>query len=442
METRKERRPKSLATQFVVLFGAAITILSAVFGYLVFENQVTLIAENSFLMSLRVGMNLKERIEDLYPLEDGHLPSGADDITSDLYDPRVTVVKVVDVNGQVLFSSDDTFEVTNDERRDIHTSVTRWEFEQREFHHDIDIGGRVMDLYLPIVAEGDMAIIQVKVSLGSVDTQMAALVRQILILIGAVFLTIGLVTLYAARRILHPISRLVDAQKALSDGDFDVSLPFRNDEIGTLYRGFRDLSMNMKRMKESALAANPLTGLPGNVEIERHLRALLDDPEPWCVLYGDLDNFKAYNDIYGFARGDDVILYTRDVLKKAFEDATGAYFIGHEGGDDFVAICTYDDWERAARHCVEEFDRGVRAYYTEEDAQKGYIDAADRSGRPTRFLLVSISIAVVSNTVKEFGNIGEIAETVAELKKYVKGISGSAYALDRRSTLRKVERAR
>jgi diguanylate cyclase (GGDEF)-like protein len=244
----------------------------------------------------------------------------------------------------------------------------------------------------------------------------------------------GILALMAYRLFVRPLNGLAEATRAIAAGRLDFDLPTgRTDEFGRLAESFQQMSYAVRQMQDSARAANPLSGLPGNVEIEKHVRERMKSSEGFCVLYCDLDNFKAYNDIYGFARGDEIILYTRDCIVTASQVATShKCFLGHEGGDDYVAVCDYADWERFAGTVVALFDQGIRQFYNQVDQDRGYIEARDRQGRLRRYPMMSVSIAVVTNNHREFHNFGEIVKVAAEMKAVVKGKPGSAYAIDRR----------
>jgi diguanylate cyclase (GGDEF)-like protein len=152
------------------------------------------------------------------------------------------------------------------------------------------------------------------------------------------------------------------------------------------------------------------------------------------VLYCDLDNFKAYNDKYGFTKGDEAILYTRDCLvATAKRKDVSNVFIGHEGGDDFVVVTDFECWETFAKSFISTFDRGVYQFYTSVDARNGFIESVNRKGERQRFPLMSISVAVVSNKNRPFRRVAEIIAIAAEVKKVVKGQDGSCYAIDRRT---------
>lgn len=183
---------------------------------------------------------------------------------------------------------------------------------------------------------------------------------------------------------------------------------------------------------EIARLANPLTSLPGNLVIQDEISARIDEGQVFALIYGDLDNFKAFNDYYGFERGDQVIMMTARLFKSAV-DMLGNWddFVGHVGGDDFVIITTPDKVDAICQYIINNFDEKIPFLYQPEDREKGYIVVCDRQGVCKQYPLVSISLAVVINK-QNFRNYLEITEVAAEVKKYVKSLPGSAYARDRR----------
>ena len=179
--------------------------------------------------------------------------------------------------------------------------------------------------------------------------------------------------------------------------------------------------------------SNPLTGLPGNLMIEERLRCLLTNEARFAVLYVDLNNFKAYNDKYGFERGDAVLLMTAETLSRALaREGQGEDFLGHIGGDDFLIITSSDRAENIARAIIEIFDKEIRAAYSAEDLERGYIQVKNRRGVLEKFPVTSISVAGVSNRYRNFANYWEIPEVAAELKKAAKQQKGSSFVFDRR----------
>lgn len=187
------------------------------------------------------------------------------------------------------------------------------------------------------------------------------------------------------------------------------------------------------RRTERSLDANPLTHLPGNVSIMDELQRRIDGNKPFAVGYADLDKFKAYNDKYGFERGDEVIRQTARVLIKAVRDKGSAdAFLGHIGGDDFVFVCDDAEADGISRVVVDEFDKISPLFYNEEDRKNKFIITKDRQGNEIRIGFLSISIGIVSNTVQKITHLAQVGEIGAELKKYAKGLEGSVFVRDKR----------
>ena len=155
--------------------------------------------------------------------------------------------------------------------------------------------------------------------------------------------------------------------------------------------------------------------------------------EEFAVIYLDLDNFKAYNDVYGFSNGDEIIKFTaKTIVKHVHEIPEGDNFVGHIGGDDFVAIISKYDYPKLCQSIIDEFDSLVTNYYTEDDVERGYVEVANRRGIIEKFPIVSISIGVVE--VKGGKNISalEIGEISAQVKHKAKEIQGSTYVINHR----------
>ncbi len=191
---------------------------------------------------------------------------------------------------------------------------------------------------------------------------------------------------------------------------------------------------NITRLLSVNRTVSPLTGLPGNVQIQTELKKRLLKKEPFQVLYLDLDNFKAYNDVYGFIKGDEIIKLTARIITKnvhAVEDSE--VFVGHIGGDDFVAIVDEKvNHDQICQNIIAEFDTEIVKYYNDIDIERGYIEVCNRRGKIEEFPLTSISIGVVVADKKRFSNILEIGEVGAQVKHLAKTTMGSSYAIDRR----------
>jgi len=178
---------------------------------------------------------------------------------------------------------------------------------------------------------------------------------------------------------------------------------------------------------------SPLTGLPGNVQIQAEMKKRLLNDEEFSMMYFDLDNFKSYNDLYGFFKGDEIIKFTAKVISRHIHcRECDSSFVGHIGGDDFVAIVSTTDCEIICQNIIAEFDKNIVNYYLEEDALRGYIEVENRKGILEQFPIVSITIGVVNVTKGRFNNILEIGEMGAGVKHLAKTIPGSTYVINKR----------
>ena len=190
---------------------------------------------------------------------------------------------------------------------------------------------------------------------------------------------------------------------------------------------------NLGRLITINRRISPLTGLPGNVQIHAELKKRISNKEEFSVLYLDLDNFKAYNDVYGFLKGDEIIKFTADTIMTSIHSLIpNNSFIGHIGGDDFIAIVPTLNCEDVCKDIIANFDANVVRFFTEDDVEKGYIEVANRKGVIEQFPLTSISIGVVEADVGRFANILEIGEVGAQVKHMAKSVMGSSYEIDRR----------
>ncbi|MBF0411736.1 MAG: response regulator [Desulfamplus sp.] len=189
----------------------------------------------------------------------------------------------------------------------------------------------------------------------------------------------------------------------------------------------------LRRLYSMALDASPLTGLPGNNSIAKQIESALFNEEKICVVYADLDNFKAFNDKYGFAKGDEVILFTSRVLEMGLK-ANGVfdYFIGHIGGDDFVFTSPLENAHDVAQSIMLLFDEGIIGFYTPEDAANKCILSFNRKGEKQVFPIISVSMAGVDISAPHYKKYIQVNDAFSEAKKKAKSIQGSSFVMDRR----------
>ncbi len=186
---------------------------------------------------------------------------------------------------------------------------------------------------------------------------------------------------------------------------------------------------------ERVVEVNPLTRLPGNTSINRTIQQFIDKGVVFAVGYADLDNFKPFNDHYGFTRGDEVIKMTGRLILNIVKNRqpTGS-FVGHIGGDDFIFIVDADLVDATASEMVATFDRIISTFYDGVDKEAGGIVSVDRQGNQRSFSLISLSIGITSNSNRPFSHYGEVTEAVSEMKRYAKLTKGSCYRSDMRHT--------
>lgn len=190
---------------------------------------------------------------------------------------------------------------------------------------------------------------------------------------------------------------------------------------------------NLVRLMYMNRRVSPLTGLPGNVQIQTEMKKRLLTKEEFAIFYLDLDNFKSYNDLYGFTKGDEIIKFTAKTISKNIHDCDADNsFIGHIGGDDFIAITSNTNYEQICKDIIKDFDENVLSYFTKEDVERGYVEVANRRGIIEQFPLTSISIGVVVVEKGKFKNILEIGEVAAQVKHLAKTTVGSTYTINRR----------
>jgi len=207
-----------------------------------------------------------------------------------------------------------------------------------------------------------------------------------------------------------------------------ITKPFQLEDL-------RARVMSLLRRTQLDLSVNPLTRLPGSPSIEAEVNRRIAGKLPFAFLYADIDNFKAYNDYYGFAEGDKVIRATAQALAESIRAGKAAdAFLGHVGGDDFVMVTDIATAPHLAQHAVSLFDRKAVTFYDPADLSRGYIETADRQGRQKRFPLLTLSIGVVTTQNRTLDHYAKVVALATEMKAYCKFTTDklSRFAFDRR----------
>ncbi|MCX5837041.1 MAG: HAMP domain-containing protein [Deltaproteobacteria bacterium] len=269
---------------------------------------------------------------------------------------------------------------------------------------------------------------------GDIDARMNRIKEQglrasrLTVVLSLFSLLVGiLLVMLVTYNISRPLRRLEKATAVIAEGKFDYDVRLnRDDEIGSLARAFSVMARRLKILEERNLDASPLTGLPGNLAIERELGKRLQAKKPVSLCHVDLDNFKPFADQYGYAWGSEVIKEVALLLIAELKEAgVKEDFVGHIGGDDFVIISVPPRAEEICRRIVAGFDGQIRKFYTEEDRKQGFFIGKDRKGVRQKFPLISVTIAIVTDDGARFNNPLAMAEAAAQLKEYAKTLPGS-----------------
>lgn len=210
------------------------------------------------------------------------------------------------------------------------------------------------------------------------------------------------------------------------DIDDYLNKPADGDEI------VARVKLLLKRNKQK-MDSNPLTRLPGNPSIQARVESEIASKRPFAVLYCDLNNFKAYNDKYGFAAGDRVLTAVANIIVTAAgQDKTA--FVGHIGGDDFIVLCAFDKAQAIAQSIITQLDAAAPAFYNEADRAQGFMESVNRKGEKERFKFLSVGIGIVHNTQRPLTSFAMVSNIGSELKCLAKRHEGASYfVLDRRT---------
>ncbi|MBI3313706.1 MAG: response regulator [Candidatus Omnitrophica bacterium] len=203
------------------------------------------------------------------------------------------------------------------------------------------------------------------------------------------------------------------------------------------------VEINIARTREH-LGTNALTHLPGNLCIEKAILKKIEHNEKFSVLYIDINQFKSFNDLYGFEKGDSALKQTANILVRTADKIVpdSQCFVGHIGGDDFVVVLHPDHEEAFAKAFLREFDRIMPTYYNNAEQKQGFVRVKNRRGKRENVPLMSCSVAACNNLHRAYKNLGEIAQDAAEVKAFLKSQPGSHYLRDRRhEPIRHLEKA-
>ena len=228
-----------------------------------------------------------------------------------------------------------------------------------------------------------------------------------------------------------------DETKGLELGAIDyITKPFSPAIVRARIKNhlqLRTVMQELKHLYSLALDANPITGLPGNNSITQYIESKVVSGENASVLYTDIDNFKAYNDKYGFARGDEVIDFTSNIIQNTVRSSPCPdAFVGHVGGDDFILVIPSEYGNEIPKEIIRRFDKGIIKFYNRQDTDLRYIESKNRQGKVQIYPIMSLSIAGIDLRNKNYSTYLEVNDACAEMKKIAKESPGSTICFDRR----------
>jgi GGDEF domain-containing protein len=429
MKSTKTRVRRPLLTKLISLYSLLTVIVVAVITSVVFFAQVDTIGEN-FVNSMKVKVYLlndyivsNQDNPNIFNLIEKKLEENNFERYAILHD---TYLKPALEKGNIGSTSADT--------RMTQLAVNRLSFGGEFFTFYIE--NDTLFSYLPFTTQRGIFVLKIVEEFVEIKNTLFTIYRNSL-LVGIIILVINMIFAFWVYGIFFSrINKIELAAKKVRKGDYSVRIKdHKKDELSLVVSVMNDMVRTVEVSVSEAKGMNPLSGLPGNISIEKEVDKRIEAGDMFAILYSDLDNFKAYNDKYGFSKGDEILLYARDCFIEAkAEFPYSDIFLGHEGGDDFIAVAPYGISEKLAQKICEVFDAGVKRFYTEEDAEQGFIISKDRQGNEQQFNLASFSIAILHNKDKKVSKLGEL--DVGTMKSAVKKMEdrppGSAYLMDRR----------
>ena len=298
----------------------------------------------------------------------------------------------------------------------------------------IDKKTRIIDLFvIPENAYG--YIVQLTFSLGSLSEAVNDVYAPVMSMTAIVIIANIILATLLSRAMVLPVKILNRATKSIAKGNLDGKISIQTkDELEELAGTFNYMTVELKRMKAKAENANPLTKLPGNIVIQEEVERRIKNKEKFILIYCDLDNFKAFNDRYGVQAGDNVIMFTAEIIKDSVvKEGKANDFIGHEGGDDFLVLTSPEKSEEITAYIIKEFNRRIVKFYPKEDAEKGFIEAVSRdSDKKVKFPIMTISLVGISNLKRKITSYSQLSHAAAEMKSAAKKYKKSIFMVDKR----------
>jgi len=435
MEEKPRQTLQSRITNFIIIF---VILLISAFTIIQVNNQIKTITNyNSYrakISTLFFKIILEKILQSIEPGADVVKPLN-EYLASLKKGGLIEAGGIISKYGDIVASTDPSEVGKKTKPRERLKVRNLLRSKGKETSSDVDKATKTLFIYIPLEVPGAQKYaMRAAFSLG--NTQEA--LQQVYIPIAfTVVSVIGIAVIFAfmlSKNIVGPVIILNKATKNIAGGNLDMRVKLKTgDELEELASTFNDMTIALKKMKDRAENANPLTKLPGNNVIREQVENRIKDNRKFVVVHTDLDNFKAFNDKYGIHKGDDAITLSATIMQEALkEKGAPDDFIGHEGGDDFVFITTPEKADAVASHMIQKFDKEIRVLYDEKDLKQGHIIAKGRDGKISQFPIMSVSLSGVTNAIRPITSYAEVTNIVAGVKKKAKAIEGSAFVLDKR----------
>lgn len=430
----------TLQNRITTLMIISSVIFIAAFTFIQVNNQIANINRynryRADLSTLIVKNNLEAILKESLPET---VASYFKDTVSSLLESNIIQEMVVfDNDGAIIASTKDEDKITYKdldkfENLRMASGANKW------FVSSSDKTKQKLYIYIALKKEepGPISYVaKLSLPLASAYEAFREVYTPIIIAIIIVILANILFGFMLSKTVIGPIKTLNNVTKIIADGDLSIRTNINTqDELEELGSTFNYMTEELIKMKERAENANPLTKLPGNIVIHEEMDKRIQNNLKFMVIYCDLDNFKAFNDKYGIAKGDEAIKLTSEIFKEAVKLKGNANdFLGHEGGDDFILLTTPQTAQAIADYITQEFDKRVRSLYSEEDLKAGRIIAHARDGSIKEFPIMTISLAGVTNQHRQINSYGEVTNIAAEVKKRAKAVEGSVFVVDKRTS--------
>lgn len=432
----------TLQNRITTLMVISSVLFISAFTFIQLNNQIANIQRhNSYqanLSSIIVKNNLEATIRQVQANEiPAYLQSGLEELTAAKI---INEAVIFDPDGKIVASTERRFIGENVSYKDINKiqNLESAAKENKWFIPDIDKLKKQLYIFvaLKIDPEGQISYIaKLSFSLGNVQEALLAVYKAVALVTLIVILANIILGFLFSKVVIGPIKLLNEVTKIIAKGDLSVRTAIHTqDELEELGSTFNDMTEELIKMKERAENANPLTKLPGNIVIQEEVEKRIKNNRKFMVIYCDLDNFKAFNDKYGIAKGDEAIKMTAEVFKETIKTKGNPDdFIGHEGGDDFILLSTPNKAQDIAEYIIKEFDKRVRSLYSQEDLAQGYITACARDGSIKQFPIMTISLSGVTNEHRSISSYAQVTNIAAEVKKKAKNIAASVFVVDKRA---------